>query len=59
MKIYELINELKTLVELDPEAADYEIVMTGHNEYGERNFEIPVKDLTSNFEDGVLRLWDV
>ena len=59
MTIRELMNEMSTLILLDPEAVDYEIVMTGHNEYGERNFEIPVKDLTSNFEDGVLRLWDV
>ena len=58
MTIRELMNEMKTLIELDPEAADHEIVMAAYNEYGERKFDIPVKDFTSNFEDGVLRLWD-
>jgi septum formation topological specificity factor MinE len=58
MTVKELIAILNEYVETDPTYLDLQVQMVGHNDYGIRDYEIPVEDVTANREKGRLTLWD-
>ena len=58
MTVKELMNELNSLIECMPEIEEYEIKMTGYNIYGERLYDIEVKDLTINSTNQHFTFWD-
>lgn len=58
MTVKELIAFFAECAELDENFMDFNIMMTGHDDYGYRQHNIPVKDITTNHEDKVVRLWD-
>jgi hypothetical protein len=58
MTIKELLKCINEMAMLDDNFLDFKVMMTGHNDGGYRQHNIPAKDVTYNFEDKVLRIWD-
>lgn len=58
MTIKELIETLQDMGQWEENFENFKIVMTGHDAIGARHYSIELKDLTVNYEDGVVRLWD-
>lgn len=58
MTVKELMTILNQYVESDPTYLNFRVEMVGHDENGNRNYEIPVEEITANRKEGRLTLWD-
>ena len=58
MTIRELLTILEDYGRLDENFLDFKLVMAGHDAFGERQYDIKVKDTGVNYDDGIVRLWD-
>ena len=58
MTIKELIETLQDMAQWEENFEDFKVFMVGHDALGERHYGIELKDLTVNYEDGTVRLWD-
>lgn len=58
MTLRNLINYINLYADITPSILDYEINAVAYDEYGKRDYEIPMKDATINDEKKIVQLWD-
>ena len=58
MTVRELMVILEDAISLDKNFLNAKVIMTGHDALGERQYNIDVKDVTHNYGDSYIRLWD-
>lgn len=59
MTVKEFLEYLNDLAMTDDSYLDFQIVTTGYDEWGNRKHNIPTKDATCNYDDKVIRIWDL
>ena len=58
MTVKELMEELKRVVLVNPEHADYIVKMVGYDIYGDRDYDINIDDVITDSHEKILYLWD-
>jgi hypothetical protein len=58
MTLRNFIDYVNRYAEITPSILDYEINAVAYNEYGDRDYEIPMEDVTIDKEKKIIQLWD-